>query len=224
VTDESWLPAVPDEPVLLGSAEYRAKITPLRSGGRRDVEVTTVNESLPEAFGRSDIVAHLRRFFDLLDAEAHSHEGDPVALSQALARLEALAADIRFVKDTVRRLTAEALAAERVRRLTVSGVATVEATTEVSRSEWRHRDLLSKMLDVSALVVIDGDTGVRFDCDEAADLILAWFRPEWRMTPLREAGVDPDDFCAVATDEAGRPARTPSVRMVDNLTRRSTTP
>lgn len=210
------------ELAVLGSATYEATITPLKAGGRRDITVTPIDPEAPRAFGTTDIVATLRRFFDALDVEADSHRGDPVALVQALARLDTLAADVRAVRDSVRTLAADALQAERVRRLVIEGVAAVESTTEVKRSEWQHERLMADMLEQAGYVLVATATGEAMHPDEAAPALLAWMRPEWRMTAVREAGLDPDAYCTVAVDDDGKPVRTPTVRMLDNLVRRVT--
>ena len=209
-------------PALLGSATYAARVTPLRSGGRRDIEVRPHDENLPAAFGQTDIVARLRQFFSALEAEAHEHAGDPVATSQALARMEALLADVRYARDTIRRLAAQSLAAEKVRRLTIGNVCTVEATTEVKRTDWQHHRLLTDMLSESGIRGLS-EHGEVIEPTDLADTILSWLRPEWRMTPIKAAGLNPDAYCAMMTDDDGNPIREPAVRMVDNHIRKITT-
>jgi hypothetical protein len=206
----------------IGSGEYRASITPLKSGGRRDVTVTA-SADRPNAFDATGILGALMQFFAAIDAEAEQRRDDPVALVQALARLDTIAADVRAVRDSVRRMAAEALQAEKVRRLVVEGVAAVESGTEVKRSEWDHSRLLGDLLSGAGLSLLDTSTGERIDGNEAADVLLAWFRPEWRMTAVRQAGLDPDNYCRVQTDDDGKPVKTPTLRMLDNLIRRMTT-
>lgn len=207
---------------ILGSGTYEARITPLKSGGRRDIEVTRTDAELPAAFGQTDIIAQLRRFFSVLDAEASRHAGDPVATSQALARMEALLADVRYVRDTLKTLTATALADERIRRLTVSGVVTVEATTEVKRTGWDHPRLLADALTGMAQRLINIETGEVLTAEASADVLLGLVTPSWKMTGLKDIGLDPDAYCTVESDDDGTPIRTPSVRMVDNIARRIT--
>ena len=207
--------------VILGAATYTARVTPLKSGGRSDVEVTPTDPDAPRAFGESDIVAQLRRFFSALEAEAHEHRGDPVATGQALARVEALLADVRSVRDSLKSLTASALHESRVRRLTISGVTTLEGTTEVKRTDWQHGALLTRCLDARGLRLLSTETGEVMPSEDAAAVVLELLRPEWKLTPLRALGIDPDDYCTVEADDDGTPVRTPSVRIVDNLARRS---
>lgn len=206
---------------ILGSATYEARVTPLKSGGRVDMEIVPTDPDAPRAFTDSDIVAQLRRFFSLLEAEAHEHQGDPVATGQALARVEALLADVRSVRDSLKSLTASALSENRVRRLTIAGVTTIEGTTEVKRTEWRHAPLLTVALEVQAQRLMSIETGEVMTAEESAAVLLELFRPEWRMTPLKDLGINPDDFCSVETDDDGKPVRTPSLRVLDNLARRS---
>ena len=202
--------------VPLGASVYTASVTPLKTGGRRDIEVTPNDPESPKAFGQTDIIARMRAFFIALDEEAKTHEGDPVALAQALARLDALVADVRSVRDTIRTMTAEALKEQRVRRLTVQGVTTVESTSEVKRSNWQHQRLLGDMLNRYGLSLLNQTTGEIFEGQYAADRLLEWFNPTWKMTPIKASGLDPHDYCDVNTDDDGKAVATPSVRMINN--------
>ena len=192
---------------------YDAKVTPLRGRSTRsDWEVTTVVPT--EAIERSDIVGQLRAFFRDLDTELDEHSGDPVALAQALARLEAIQADIRYVTGRAREKAAEALHDRGVRRLTVTDVVTVEGTNSVERSNWQHEKVLR------AVIRHDWDRGLVNHPNDVADIVLECAGINyWRLTPLRERGINPDDFCDVATDDDGKPTRTPGVKMVHNVVR-----
>lgn len=207
------------ELVPWGANTYEAKITMLKVGGRRDIEVAPVDPEAPKAFGETDIVGRMRLFFLAIDAEAKAHRGDPVALSQALARLEALVADLRAVKDDVKRMAAEALNDQRIRRLTVQGVVTLEGTSQLKRSGWRNEELLGDLLNGAGFSLLETSTGLLVDGIEAADMLLEWFRPEWKMTAIKKSGLDPNQYCEVETDEDGKPVSTPTVRMVDNRER-----
>lgn len=207
---------------LLGSGEYQARITPLKVGDRRDIEITHTDPDLPAAFGETDILRQLRLFFSALDAEADQHADDPVATAQALARMEALLADVRYVRDRLKHLTASALHAERIRRLTVSDIVTVEGTTEVKRGGWDNGRLLSDVLQTNAVRLLNIETGEVLTAEETTAMLLDFFRPDWKLTALRNAGLNPDDYCTVQTDDDGKPVRNPSLRMVDNVVRRIT--
>jgi hypothetical protein len=209
-----------EELAVLGADTYQARVTNLKTGGRRDVEVTPNDPNLPASFDQTDVIAVLRRFFDQLEAEAQEHRGDPVATSQALARMEALLADVRSVRDSIKTLAAEALNDERVRRLTVSGVCTVEGTSEIKRSNWQHAELMAKILNTEGLSLLNTAEGEVIHPEQAAELLLGWFNPTWKLTALKSLSINPDDYCDVQTDDEDRPVRTPTVRMVDNLVRR----
>ena len=202
--------------VPLGATHYTANVIPLKTGGRRDVEVTPNDLQVPHAFEQTDIIARMRAFFIALDDEAKTHEGDPVALAQALARLDALVADVRSVRDTIRTMTSDALKEQKIRRLTVQGVTTVESTSEVKRSNWQHQRLLSDMLNHYGLSLLNQTTGEISEGDYAAERILEWFTPAWKMTPLKAAGMNPHDYCDVQQDDDGKPISTPTVRMINN--------
>lgn len=215
--DRPELPALPTE--VVPGVRYPAKITPLKTGGRRDIEVSDPHPV--EAFAGTDIITRLRQFFDALEAEAAQHDADPVALTNAFARMEALTADVRYVRDTIRTCLANRLDVERIRRLTVSGVATVEGVGFIDRSEWRHAELMTAMLKRTfPNGLIDKATGETWDASEFTPLLLDWATPSWKLTPIRAVGLDPDDYCTVITDDDGRAVRTPAVKTVDNSVRR----
>jgi len=206
------LPDLPDA--------YGATINPIR-GGRRDVRVTS--PAPVQSFDATDIVAVFRRFFDQLVTEAEARKGDPVAETHALALIEALLADVRYARDTVRKLSADALHEHKVRRLTIESVITVEASSTADRSDWEHHKLMVALLEASGLAdLIDGNTGEKMPADSIAATVLAWLRPEWRLTPIRDVGLDPDDYSTLAKGEDGKPLRTPTVTIKDNLARRVT--
>lgn len=204
------------ELVPIGSTTYTARVTMLKSGGRRDVEVTPNDLQVPHSFERTDILARLRAFFVALDDEAEQYRDDPVALAQALARLDALLADVRSVRDSIKTMTAEALKEQKIRRLTVSGVATVESTAEVKRTNWQHAELLAALLNNYGLSLLDTAEGEVHHPEQAAEILLGWFRPEWKLTPIKASGLDPHNYCEVSTDDDGKTVSTPSVRMVNN--------
>lgn len=192
---------------------YPATIRPLTRGDRRDVEIAGDRDD------DTSLLVQLRVLFADLDAEAKRHAGDPIALTHALARLEALLADVRYVRDGARELCAEALKTTKVRRLTITDVATVEASNSIKRSGWQHRELMIRMLGITGWKFIDED-GVIVPTGAVADELLRWLSPDWRMTPLKDAGLKPDDYCTVERDDDGHPVATPDVKIVDNLIRR----
>lgn len=202
---------------------YDVAVTPLKSGGRSDVVVSN-GDRTPVAFASTDIVNQFRAFFDRLALEAEQHADDPIAMVNALARMEALLADVRYVTGEIRKHTADALNAEKVRRITVEGVATMEASSTSERTDWQDQALMTAMLNErvakDAGFLIEPTTGLKIPMGDLAAVMLSWFRPAWRLTPIRAAGLDPDDYSTQPTNEDGTPLRTPSVTVKDNLVRR----
>lgn len=206
----------------IGEPDSPIQLTPLKTGGRADWHVTSTPDTtgLPVPFEQTDITTQLRRFFDALDAEAEQHKDDPVAMVNALARMEAVLADVRAVTATIRKHAAEALAANHVRRMTIDELATVEASSASERTDWQDRDLMVSMLLRALPPLVDSVTGEMVFAEDIADKVLSWVRVQWRLTPIRDAGLDPDDYSTQPTDEDGKPLRTPTVTMKDNLLRR----
>lgn len=202
----------PNSPATL--PDYELERTPLR--GRSTREDWHVRTPTPTAaLERTNIVDQLRQFFDALDRELDEHAHDPVALSQALARMEAVLADVRYVRDRCRSMAATALDAQGVRKLTVEHVATVEGTSTVDRTDWQHERLARDLLRT------EWDAGRINHPNDVAELLLECAGiAYWRLGAVRAHGLEPDDYCTVAQDDDGKPVRTPTVRMVDNRVRR----
>lgn len=202
---------------------YEIAITPLKSGGRSDVVVSNADET-PASFTSTAIVEQMRAFFDKLEAEAEARKDDPIAMVNALARMEALLADVRYVRDSIREHTANALSGAKVRRITVEGVATMEASSASERTDWQDQELMTAMLNERVAkdtgFLIEPTTGLKIPMGDLAAVMLQWFRPAWRVTPIRDAGLNPDDYSHQPTDEDGKPLRTPTVTVKDNLIRR----
>lgn len=206
----------------LGTATHPARITKLKGKTDRiDVEVEDQVLHFDALIGT--FMESIRTFFERLEAEAQKRKGDPVALTHALARLETLLADLRFVHSTVKTLTAEALRDAKIRRLTVSSIATIEGTSSATRSNWQHKKLMLTLLRRKmngAKVLVDTATGEQYLVEDVVDWVLEWCKPDWRLTPIRDLGVDPDDYCDLAKDQNGKIIRDPGVKMVDNSIRR----
>lgn len=197
-------------------------ITPLKGRStRRDVEVRDT-APVPDSFAATDIVGQLRKFFDALEQEADTRKTDPIAMVTALANLDALLADVRFVRDTVRAHAAAALVANEVRRLAIEGVAAVEASSTLER-KWDNDKLMRLALQHElGDSYVNTATGEVLDTDALAEQLLTWFGISyWRMGALKPAGIDPDQYSEFPTDEDGKPARQPAVTMKVNTVRRS---
>lgn len=217
----------PDDPVLLPALadEDAIRIVPVKRSNRADWYVNEpgvfpgVSDSAVVA--RPDIVSGLRAFFSAMDEEIDRYEDQPVATAAALARIETLLADMRYLRDRLQRATAASMHDQRIRKLTVSEVVSVEASSQIERRDWQHapllRELVTRLIGPQLARVDDGEI---LSAEWVANVLLGYFRPEWRLTALRDgAGLDPDDYCTIARDEAGKIAKTPTVRIVDNRIR-----
>lgn len=71
----------------------------------------------------------------------------------------------------------------------------VEVRSSRKRSEWRHDDLAWRVCQDLAF----DDDGTQIDgvaevVDKVRNRLLLCARPEWRMTPLKDLGINPDDY------------------------------
>lgn len=179
-------------------------------GGRRDI---TVHAAAPtEAIESTQIVPTLRAFFAAIEAEAERLADHPEATVQALARVDAMLADLRYVRDRLHQITAVALKEQGIRRLTVEGVVSVEAKVDTRRTDWDNETLLDLVLAALPVRYVDIETGEMMEPADMRALLAPYFRPDWRLTALRNLGIDPDEWCTVAE-------QVPTLRMIDNLER-----
>lgn len=217
-TDPDNLPALiaDDDPVLDVALEdsYTIERTKLRGkSDRADWLVPTAPP--PTAIEAPDFVDGLRRFFGAMESEVDRYAGDPIATASALARIEALLGDVRYLRDRLKATTAASMGRERIRKLTVQGVVQVEASSEINRTNWLHHRLMIAALQALDVRHLDG-SGAFVSDDTMAEWLLGFFRPEWRLTELRAAGIEPDDYCDIDRDQDGKIVRTPTVQIKDN--------
>lgn len=216
--------ALPDLP-----ARYAIKATPLRKPSTRsDWHVERLADARTP-LDADDFVKAMRRFFADMDAEITARAHDPIATTNALARMEALLADVRYVRDRLRDVTAGGLALHEVRRLTIDDVATVEASS-IAERDWDHakamRLVIHRALDAQCEfdepLWIEAETGVRLDVEAIAVAILdAAAVDYWRMGALKALGIDPDSVSETERDEAGKTIRRPTVIIKDNAIRKN---
>ena len=72
----------------------------------------------------------------------------------------------------------------------------VEVRSSRKRSEWRHDDLAWRVCQDLAFdsdgTEVDGWAQI---VDKVRNRLLLCARPEWRMTPLKDLGIEPNDYC-----------------------------
>lgn len=193
---------------------YSVSEIPLKTGGRRDITVHTLRPELPDA--TREFLPMLREFFAAVQSEADRFRLDAYTNVQALAKLEVILADVRMVRDTVKKYVAAALAEQKVRRLTVEHVITVEASSEASDRDWDHLKLVAAILERNVMRFVSYD-GELVTARQVAESLLRYGKLDWRLTPLRDDGIDPDDFSTQKVDEdTGKVVRTPTLRIIDN--------
>lgn len=216
MNDTDNLPALLDH--------YNVQTTRVRagSGNRHDWHAHRTGD-LVSATEADDFVEALRTFFNRIDTEVDQYRDDPIALAQALARMEAILADIRSVRDTLNRATAEAMSAHGVRRLVVDTIVSLEASSVTEGEKWDTGRCLTDVLRRVARNVDDetGEIGEpHFDVELIASVVVSVAAISYfRKTALHGMGLNPDDYIDTPRDEDGRPLRKPTVRIWDNAVR-----
>lgn len=102
--------------------------------------------------------------------------GDYESLARGLAGLRSLRRDLGFVE----RLAEQACAATLPDNKTeVDGLGVVQRRRAMKRTEWRHDELIAEVCKAGVY----------------GQSLLDVFSPSWKVTGLREMGVDPGEFC-----------------------------
>lgn len=199
---------------------YNIEPIPLKGRSTRsDWSVTTEGSDAGVLDGPTT-TSILRRLFAGLYTEADRRKGDPIATGRALLNAETLLRDLRSLVAKLKTDTATAMDDLKVRRITLEGVGVWEASTSVNRSNWQTARAVSDYLTargVQRAVTVEGEyIGV----DVLGVILSELYGPSNgpRMTPLREVGLKPDDYCDIELGEDEKPIRTPGVRVHDNRT------
>jgi hypothetical protein len=106
---------------------------------------------------------------------------------------------VRVLRDITGRCEQALVATMPQKKMTVEGIGVLEKTTETSRKEWDHPLLFGRVAKVSEQLRVDPESG-EIKLSEAEALLKAITmacRPEWRVTALKELGIDANDFCEV---------------------------
>ncbi len=140
-----------------------------------------------------DLPAELENEYDEL--------GDPSAeiLAILLSAIRGLRAGLKPFEDRVERDLMETAGSK---RFVVEGLGEVQIRKSVKRTQWDN-DALAQVVVAYALDerVLDEESGEYESAFQAvARVLMECARPSWRIIPLRDRGIDPDEYCSV--DEA----------------------
>lgn len=206
--DTPSVPALPDQ--------YEIERRPLRGGRREDWEVRPVDEQT--VLDAPDVTAALRRMFADLFDETQRRADDPIAVGRALLKVQTLLGDLRALESEMRTTTAEAMSKLGVRRIALDSVGVWEFVSSARRSDWQTARLVSAYLAARGLSRAVSDDGEFIEGDQIGELVADLYGTSSapRVTPLRDAGLNPDDFCTLELDEDEKPIRTPSIKVSAN--------
>lgn len=141
-------------------------------------DTSDVNSVTPGEGGAPAPLALLRlALADLPDLiDQLEEEGDWESLAYGLDGLRKLHRDLGFIRDMAEQALTRVLPKSKVE---VEGFGTIQRRRSTKRTKWQHSDLLAEVLKSG----IYGPS------------LLEVFTPSWKVTGLRELGLDPSEWC-----------------------------
>lgn len=146
------------------------------------------------------ILQHLEECARLLDADYNELEGEgPETLVHLLIGVRKASRELTAFGQRIER---DVIANAGEKRFAVDGIGEVEIRPNPKRTNWDNAELtkvlVARALDERAL---NEGTGEYEPAHEAvARVLTACARPSWRVTPLRERGIQVDEFCTETLD------------------------
>lgn len=132
-----------------------------------------------------------------LDEVAEPNELDEYSLETLVKLLIQGREMVRIMRDIAGRIEQATVRAMPHRKMVIDGIGTVEKTTETARKEWDHPLVAGQVLR-SATDSWAKETGEIVDQELAGkvlDAFMAAARMEWRVTALKDLGINPDNYC-----------------------------
>lgn len=147
------------------------------------------------------LVQQLGELSDDVDAEyseAINAEGG-IGIESMIVALLALREAKRGIDLLYRRIENDVIRGTDKKSFTIEGAGEVQIKTSTKRNDWNHdalwRTVVARALDEREM---DDDGVIAEPSYETVARVLAeCARPSWRVTPLRDRGIDPDEFSHV---------------------------
>lgn len=146
------------------------------------------------------ILQSLVEFGDELDRDYQTcADLPPDALAIILAAIRDCRAELAALAKVVE---ADLIATAGKKRFVVPGLGEVEVKKSKKYTHWNDRDLaavvVARALDERVLDETSGEYEPREQA--VARVLMECARPSWRLTPLRDRGIDESEFCTIEDD------------------------
>lgn len=151
---------------------------------------------LPIREAAAEILVILRDAIASADAEREELAalGDTESLAIGLVGLRMLVRDLRTLADATEDDLARVMGEQRERMLAIEYVGIFKRQRSTTRREWQSVDLARR------LVVEAMERGEINHPLDVVELLLRHGSITWRVTPLRESGLDPAEWCVEDDD------------------------
>jgi hypothetical protein len=148
----------------------------------------------------SDLLGAMQALIALTDARMGEFAGDIDALGHGIRNLTQLTAALRTLTDEVKKLARAWLDESDQYKVAVEGVGVIKKDSGLTRTEWRHADLLAEVIKRGF-----ASGRIAYPNELPKFLLEVFGSPSWKVgqedkatgewSGLRGLGLDPADWC-----------------------------
>jgi len=118
--------------------------------------------------------------------------------AEIYSHIQRFKAGIRLITETMENLLVELFDDSEEVIVSENGMA-VQKVMDTPRKAWRNQEVATAVANRIQQMAVDLDTGeITMTTEEMIAKLLDFVQPSyWRLKPLREIGINPDDYCEV---------------------------
>lgn len=123
---------------------------------------------------------------------------DIALAAEIYAKLQEFKAGLKMINDTMENILIDVFGESDEIIVSENGM-TVQKAMDTPRKAWRNEEVASAVAQRIQSMAVDLDTGeIKMTTGEMIAKLLDFVQPSyWRLKPLREVGINPDDYCEV---------------------------
>lgn len=113
-------------------------------------------------------------------------------------KLQEFKTGLKLINDTMENILVDVFGESEEVIVSETGM-TVQKVMDTPRKAWKNEEVAQVVADRIQRMAVDLDTGeIKMSTSEMIAKLLDFVYPSyWRLKPLREVGINPDDYCEV---------------------------